>query len=52
MKQESYDIVFRKKDLKRKEFQNLLNIIGSEEFQKEAEMMSGYDISDMGKQLY
>lgn len=52
LKQESYDIVFRKKDLKRKEFQNLLNIIGSEEFQKEAEMMSGYDISDMGKQLY
>lgn len=52
LKQESYDIVFRKKDLKRKEFQNLLNIIGSGEFQKEAEMMSGYDISDMGKQLY
>ena len=52
LKQESYDIVFRKKDLKRKEFQNLLNLIGSEEFQKEAEMMSGYDISNMGKQLY
>lgn len=52
LKQESYDIVFRKKDLKRKEFQNLLNIIRSEEFKKEAETMSGYDVSEMGKQLY
>ena len=52
LKQESYDIVFRKKDLKRKEFQDLLNIIRSEEFKKEAETMSGYDISEMGKQLY
>ena len=51
LKQESYDIVFRKKDLKRKEFQNLLNIIRSDEFKKEAEMMSGYDVSEMGKQL-
>ncbi len=52
LKQESYDIVFRKKDLKRKEFQDLLDIIRSEEFKKEAEVMSGYDISEMGKQLY
>ena len=52
LKQESYDIVFRKKDLKRKEFQDLLNIIRSGEFRKEAETMSGYDISEMGKQLY
>ena len=52
LKQESYDIVFRKKDLKRKEFQDLLNIIRSEEFKKEAETMSGYDISEMGKRLY
>ncbi len=52
LKQESYDIVFRKKDLKRKEFQNLLDIIRSDEFKKEAEVMSGYDISEMGKQLY
>lgn len=52
LKQESYDIVFRKKDLKRKEFQDLLDIIRSEEFKKETEVMSGYDISEMGKQLY
>ena len=51
LKQESYDIVFRKKDLKRKEFQQLLDMIRSEEFKKEAEMMSGYDVSEMGKQL-
>lgn len=52
LKQESYDIVFRRKDLKRKEYQNLLDIIRSDEFKKEAEMMSGYDVSEMGKQLY
>lgn len=52
LKQESYDIVFRKKDLKRKEFQDLLDIIRSDEFKKEAETMSGYDVSEMGKQLY
>lgn len=52
LKQESYDIVFRKKDLKRKEFQDLLSIIRSEEFKKEADTMSGYDVSEMGKQLY
>ena len=52
LKQESYDIVFRKKDLKRSEFQQLLNIIRSDEFKSEAEMMSGYDVSEMGKQLW
>ena len=52
LKQESYDIVFRKKDLKRSEFQKLLNIIRSDEFKSEAEMMSGYDVSEMGKQLW
>lgn len=51
LKQESYDIVFRTHDLKRPEYQKLLDIIRSEEFKKEAETMSGYDISDMGKQL-
>ena len=52
LKQESYDIVFRKKDLKRSEFQKLLNIIRSDEFKSEAETMSGYDVSEMGKQLW
>ena len=52
LKLESYDIVFRKKDLKRSEFQQLLNIIRSDEFKSEAEMMSGYDVSEMGKQLW
>ena len=51
LKQESYDIVFRKNDLKRPEYQKLLDIIRSEEFKKEAETMSGYDVSNMGKQL-
>ena len=52
LKQESYDIVFRKKDLKRSEFQKLLNIIRSDEFKSEADMMSVKWESSSGKELF
>lgn len=51
LQQESYDIVFRQRDLKRPEYQKLLSLIRSEEFKKEAETISGYDVREMGKQL-
>jgi putative molybdopterin biosynthesis protein len=51
LKQESYDIVFRVDDLKKKEYQVLLEIIQSEQFQKEAESIEGYDVTGMGERL-
>lgn len=51
LKQESYDIVFRLKDLKKKEYQTLVDIIQSEEFKKEAESIEGYDVTGMGERL-
>ena len=51
LKQESYDIVFRAEDLKRKEFQKLVELIQSEEFKQEAQAIDGYDVTDIGKRL-
>lgn len=51
LKQEDYDIVFRESDLQRPEFQRLLYIIQSEEFRKEAETVSAYDITGLGERL-
>ena len=51
LKQESYDIVFRAEDLKREEFQKLVELIQSEEFKQEAQAIDGYDVTDIGKRL-
>ena len=51
LKQESYDIVFRKSDLEHSQFQDLLDCIRSEDFRKEAESISGYDASGIGDRL-
>ena len=51
LKQESYDIVFRVEDLKRKEYQKLIEIIQSEQFRKEAEAIDGYDVTGIGERL-
>lgn len=51
LKQESYDIVFRADDLKRKEYQKLVEIIQSEQFKKEVEAIDGYDVTGIGERL-
>lgn len=51
LKQESYDIVFRVDDLRKKEYQALVEIIRSERFKKEAEAIEGYDVTGIGEQL-
>lgn len=49
---ESYDMVIRKEDFDRKPYQKMLEIIRSEEYQKEVEGLGGYDVKDMGKITY
>lgn len=51
LKQESYDIVFRVDDLRKKEYQALVEIIRSERFKKEAQAIEGYDVTGIGEQL-
>lgn len=51
VKQESYDIVFRTSDLKKKSFQDLVACIRSDEFKAEAQAVEGYDVTGMGEQL-
>lgn len=51
LKKESYDIVFRSEDLKKREFQILLQVIQSEAFKKEAISVEGYDVTDLGKRI-
>ncbi|NMA68912.1 MAG: helix-turn-helix transcriptional regulator [Desulfitobacterium sp.] len=47
--QERYDLVIRKEDMDKPQFQALLSILNSGSFQNEIEGLGGYDISDMGK---
>lgn len=49
---ESYDMVIRKEDFDRKPYQKMIEIIRSEEYQKEVEGLGGYDVKDMGKIIY
>lgn len=51
LKQESYDIVFRLEDLKKKEYQELVALIQSEEFKQEAQAVDGYDVTGIGERL-
>lgn len=51
LKQESYDIVFRAEDLKRREYQALVELIRSEEFKREAQSVDGYDVTGIGERL-
>lgn len=51
LKEESYDIVFREKDLKKPEYQRLIDIIRSEQFRMGAEAVDGYDVTNMGDRL-
>lgn len=49
---ESYDMVIRKEDFNRKPYQKMIEIIRSEEYQKEVAGLGGYDVKDMGKIIY
>lgn len=49
LQKERYDLVLRKEDLPRPEFQTLLAILKSPEFQAEIAGMGGYDISQIGQ---
>ena len=49
---ESYDMVIRKEDFNRKPYQKMLEIIRSEEYQKEVAGLGGYDVKDMGRIIY
>lgn len=48
---ESYDMVIPLKYLNHPITQLIINIINSVDFQKEIELMGGYDVKDMGKRL-
>lgn len=49
---ESYDMVIRKEDFDQKPYQKMIEIIRSEEYQKEVAGLGGYDVKDMGKVIY
>lgn len=50
--EESYDMVIRKEDFDKEPYQVLLEILRSDEYQKEVKALGGYDITDMGKIIY
>lgn len=51
VKEESYDMVFRKADLEKKPYQKLVELIQSDRFRKEAVSIDGYNVTNIGKQL-
>lgn len=51
LKEEQYDLVFRKEDLEKKEIQTMLNILQSTSFKAEVDAIGIYNVTDMGKKL-
>jgi putative molybdopterin biosynthesis protein len=49
LKSERYDLIIKKEDLNKVQFQAVLEIINSEEFKLELEGIGGYDLGDIGK---
>jgi putative molybdopterin biosynthesis protein len=49
MKNERYELVIRKEDLRKKGFPEMLAVIRSEGFRDELEGLGGYDLADIGK---
>lgn len=50
-KQESYDLVIRKKEMERPLYQDLVRMLNTPDFQAEISALGGYDVTDMGKQI-
>jgi putative molybdopterin biosynthesis protein len=48
LQKERYDLIFRKSDLNRPQFQELLSILISSGFKNEISGMGGYDVTQMG----
>jgi putative molybdopterin biosynthesis protein len=51
LQKERYDIIFRKDDLNRPQFQTLLSILRSDTFKNEVSGMGGYDVEQMGQMM-
>lgn len=51
VQEESYDMVFRKNDLLKKPYKDLLSIINDPAFQETIRAMDGYDITGMGERI-
>jgi putative molybdopterin biosynthesis protein len=49
LRKERYDLIFRKDDLNRPQFQALLSILRSAAFKNEISGMGGYDVEQMGQ---
>ncbi|MEF9953257.1 MAG: helix-turn-helix transcriptional regulator [Clostridium sp.] len=49
IQEERYDIVIKKSDLNLPIYQTIVNILQSQEFKKQLEGLSGYDLRDIGK---
>ena len=49
LQKERYDLIIKKDDINKHEFQAVLEILNSKNFQKELIGIGGYDISDIGK---
>lgn len=51
IQQESYDLVFLKKDFHKPAYQTIISILNSVSFKTYISQINGYDISDMGKYM-
>jgi putative molybdopterin biosynthesis protein len=49
LQMEKYELVFKKVDIHKPNFQAVLDVIRSKEFKMELEGLGGYDLSDIGK---
>lgn len=49
MQEEKYDLIIKKEDIEKPEFQSVLKIINSKEFKMELEGIGSYNISEIGK---
>lgn len=49
LQKENYELVIKKQDILKPEYQAILKVINSEEFRMELEGIGGYDLAEMGK---
>lgn len=49
LQKENYELVIKKQDILKPEYQAILQVINSEEFRMELEGIGGYDLAEMGK---
>lgn len=49
LQQERYEMIIKKEDFHKPNFQAIMKVINSEEFKRDLEGIGGYDLTDMGK---